>query len=59
MCANHLRDTRSYTTVAATPALVKCVWGRAVTRCQSFNWSGSTARLPNRTCDSHRIRLST
>ena len=33
--------------------------GRAEARCRSFDWSVSSARPPNRTCVSPRIRLST
>jgi hypothetical protein len=40
-------------------AVMARVLGRAGARCWSFDRSVSPARPPNRTCDFHRIRLST
>ena len=44
-------------TVEATE--VSLMWSRTGARCQHLGRSVSPARSPNRTCDFHRIRLST
>ncbi len=43
----------------ARPVEVFARWDRTGARCQLLGWSVSPARPPNRTCDFHRIRLST